>query len=126
RRHEADRHDDAERGRRVSRSRRSGRGPPRRVRPWRLGRAVRPPGGLALHHLGVRARGWPAARAQDLGHLGAYWPHHDRGDPVSHGINVLPKYVPSTTLTDPTWQNTHVISGDVEAAVRELKAQPGR
>jgi dihydrofolate reductase len=45
---------------------------------------------------------------------------------VSHGINVLPKYVPSTTLTDPTWQNTHVIEGDVEAAVRELKAKPGR
>ena len=55
-----------------------------------------------------------------------YWPHHDQGDPVSHGINVLPKYVPSTTLTDPTWQNTHVINGDVEAAIRELKAKPGR
>ncbi len=55
-----------------------------------------------------------------------YWPHHDQGDPVSHGINVLPKYVPSTTLTDPTWQNTHVIDDDVEAAVRELKAKPGR
>jgi dihydrofolate reductase len=56
----------------------------------------------------------------------AYWPNHDGGDPVSHGINVLPKYVPSTTLTDPTWQNTHVIKGDVEAVVRELKARPGR
>jgi dihydrofolate reductase len=56
----------------------------------------------------------------------AYWPHHDGGDPVSHGINVLPKYVPSTSLRDPTWQNTHVIDGDVEAAVRELKAKPGR
>jgi dihydrofolate reductase len=55
----------------------------------------------------------------------SYWPHHDAGDPVSHGINVLPKYVPSTTLKDPGW-NTHVISGDVEAAIRELKAQPGR
>jgi len=55
-----------------------------------------------------------------------YWPLHDHGDPVSHGINVLPKYVPSTTLTDPTWQNTHVIKGDVEAAIRELKAKPGR
>lgn len=55
-----------------------------------------------------------------------YWPHHDGGDPVSHGINVLPKYVPSTTLTDPKWQNTHVIKGDVESAVRELKAKPGR
>jgi dihydrofolate reductase len=56
----------------------------------------------------------------------SYWPHNDWGDPVSHGINVLPKYVPSTTLRDPTWQNTHVITGDVEAAVRELKARPGR
>jgi dihydrofolate reductase len=56
----------------------------------------------------------------------SYWPDHDSGDPVSHGINVLPKYVPSTTLKNPSWQNTHVISGDVEARVRELKAQPGR
>jgi dihydrofolate reductase len=56
----------------------------------------------------------------------AYWPHHDQGDPVSHGINVLPKYVPSTTLTNPAWQNTHVVKADVEAAVRELKAKPGR
>ena len=55
-----------------------------------------------------------------------YWPHNDWGDPVSHGINVLPKYVASTTLKNPTWQNTHVIDGDVEAKVRELKAQPGR
>src|SRR6476619_6346077 len=55
-----------------------------------------------------------------------YWPHHDGDDPVSHGINVLPKYVPSTTLKDPTWQNTHVIAGDVEAEIRELKAKPGR
>jgi dihydrofolate reductase len=54
-----------------------------------------------------------------------YWPHHDDGDPVSHGINVLPKYVPSSTLKDPGW-NTHVLDGDVEAAVRELKAEPGR
>ena len=54
-----------------------------------------------------------------------YWPHHDSGDPVSHGINALPKYVPSTTLKDPGW-NTHVIEGDVEAAIRDLKAEPGR
>lgn len=55
-----------------------------------------------------------------------YWPHHDSGDPVSHGINILPKYVVSTTLKDATWQNTHVINGDVEAAIRELRAKPGR
>jgi dihydrofolate reductase len=55
----------------------------------------------------------------------AYWPNHHGDDPISHGLNVLPKYVPSKTLKDPGW-NTHVIDGDVEAAVRELKAKPGR
>src|SRR5215210_119162 len=55
-----------------------------------------------------------------------YWPNHDGGDRVSHGINVLPKHVPSTTLRNPTWQNTDVIDGDLESAVRELKATPGR
>lgn len=55
----------------------------------------------------------------------SYWPHHDDGDAVSHGINVLPKHVPSTTLRDPGW-NSHVIDADVEATVRELKATPGR
>ncbi|MEP7360882.1 MAG: dihydrofolate reductase family protein [Chloroflexota bacterium] len=55
----------------------------------------------------------------------AYWPEHDGGDAVTHGINVLPKYVPSTTLKDPAWQNTHVVTGDVEAQVRALKARPG-
>jgi len=54
-----------------------------------------------------------------------YWPHHHGDDPISHGINVLPKYVPSSTLKDPGW-NTNVIDGDVEEAVREIKAQPGR
>jgi dihydrofolate reductase len=56
----------------------------------------------------------------------AYWPHHDEGDVVSHGINVLPKHVPSTTLKSPEWQNTHVIATDVENAIRELKEKPGR
>jgi dihydrofolate reductase len=53
-----------------------------------------------------------------------YWPQHDEGDPISHGINVLPKYVPSTTLVDPGW-NTNVLAGDVDAAVRQLKQRPG-
>jgi dihydrofolate reductase len=54
-----------------------------------------------------------------------YWPLHDDNE-LGHIINLLPKYVPSTTLKDPTWQGTHVIDGDVEAAVRELKEKPGR
>lgn len=54
-----------------------------------------------------------------------YWPNHDDNE-IGHAINVLTKYVPSTTLQDPTWPNTHVIDGDVETAIRELKAKPGR
>ncbi len=53
-----------------------------------------------------------------------YWPKHD-DHPLGHRINELPKYVPSTTLKDPTWQGTQVIDGDVEAAIRQLKAAPG-
>jgi dihydrofolate reductase len=56
----------------------------------------------------------------------AYWPHHDDGGPVSHGINVLPSACRRPRSRDPAWQNTHVIDGDVEAAARELKAKPGR
>ena len=54
-----------------------------------------------------------------------YWPHHD-DNPFGRAINALPKYVPSTTLTDPTWQNTIVIDDDVEGTIRELRTQSGR
>ena len=53
-----------------------------------------------------------------------YWPLHD-DIPVGHIINTLPKYVPTTTRTETSWHNTHFLRDDVEAAVRELKAQPG-
>jgi dihydrofolate reductase len=50
----------------------------------------------------------------------------DQGDnPISVALNTRPKYVASTTLTDPGWADTTVLSGDVAAAVGELKAKPG-
>jgi dihydrofolate reductase len=53
-----------------------------------------------------------------------YWPKHD-DNPFGRRINALPKHVPSTTLKDPAWHNTHVVSADVEARIRSLKAEPG-
>ena len=47
------------------------------------------------------------------------------GDPFSDRMNALPKYVVSTTLTDPDWHNTTVIDGDPIEAVRDLTQQPG-
>jgi dihydrofolate reductase len=47
------------------------------------------------------------------------------GDPYSDRINTMRKVVVSTTLTDPQWANTEVITGDVVDRVRRLKAEDG-
>jgi dihydrofolate reductase len=50
----------------------------------------------------------------------------DQGDnPISAALNSRPKYVASTTLTDPQWADTTLLSGDVAGAIAELKAKPG-
>ena len=49
----------------------------------------------------------------------------DSGNPIAAALNTRPKYVASTTLTDPQWADTTVLSGDVAAAVGQLRAEPG-
>jgi dihydrofolate reductase len=53
------------------------------------------------------------------------WGANEGDNPISVALNTRPKYVASTTLTDPQWADTTVLSGDVAAAVGELKAKPG-
>src|SRR5919197_2895098 len=57
---------------------------------------------------------------------GSWGTWDDPGDsPIWTALNTRPKYVASTTLTDPQWADTTVLSGDLAAAVGELKAKPG-
>jgi dihydrofolate reductase len=53
------------------------------------------------------------------------WGANQGDNPISAALNTRPKYVASTTLTDPPWADTTVLSGDVAAAVGELKTRPG-
>ena len=49
----------------------------------------------------------------------------DSDNPIAAALNTRPKYVASTTLTEPRWADTTVLSGDLAAAIGELKANPG-
>ncbi len=54
----------------------------------------------------------------------AVWP--SRSGEFPDLMNGIAKYVASTTLEDPEWQNTELIEGDVPEAVAKLKEQPGK
>ena len=60
--------------------------------------------------------------------MSAAWPTMDESDPTTGAayFNNVKKYVASTTLTDPTWNNTEVLQGDLVEAVTALKAQDGQ
>lgn len=52
----------------------------------------------------------------------SYWPEHSADWP---GINEMTKYVVSTTLKNPEWQNSVVISGDVVSEIKKIKQEDG-
>jgi dihydrofolate reductase len=52
-----------------------------------------------------------------------YWPHQtdDASGSADH-LNRIPKYVVSSTMTDPEWANSTILSGRIEDEVAALKA----
>lgn len=53
-----------------------------------------------------------------------YWGVRSEDGGFGEAISSKPKYVVSNTLGDPIWEGSTVISGDVAAAIRNLKEQP--
>jgi dihydrofolate reductase len=79
-----------------------------------------------LHRQDSQADGFLVGR-RTFESLRAYWP--DRSDDVtgiSDYLNRVQKYVVSSTMTDPDWQNSTVLSGDAAEEVRALKEQSGQ
>jgi dihydrofolate reductase len=59
--------------------------------------------------------------------LRGYW--RDLADDttgISEYLNTVHKYVVSSTITDPQWQNSTVLSGDATREIGALKEQPGQ
>jgi dihydrofolate reductase len=66
------------------------------------------------------------ADAQLLGRVtyegfAAAWPERDDEAGFAKKMNEMPKYVVSSTLVEPKWQNTTVLAGDPAAAVAKLR-----
>jgi dihydrofolate reductase len=56
----------------------------------------------------------------------ASWPQRtNEDDPLADWMNNIPKVVISSTLKDPTWNNTAVIASDVAKQLQLLKEQDG-
>ena len=57
----------------------------------------------------------------------AHWPNAPEDQQVlAKPLNALPKYVASTTLSEPlAWEHSTLLRGDLVGAVRALKAQQG-
>ncbi|WP_328856077.1 dihydrofolate reductase family protein [Williamsia herbipolensis] len=55
-----------------------------------------------------------------------YWgPRADDTTGVTAHLNQVAKYVVSSTITEPGWANTEVLSGDLRSGVEEIKQRAG-
>ncbi len=55
----------------------------------------------------------------------ASWGHRSSDVPFTDVINAMPKLVASTTMTSADWQNSTLLTGDLEETLREVKAGDG-
>jgi dihydrofolate reductase len=55
----------------------------------------------------------------------AAWPGRTDEEGFADKMNSMPKYVVSSTLEAPEWENSHVISGDLSTEIRKLKESDG-
>jgi dihydrofolate reductase len=54
------------------------------------------------------------------------WPNAtDPADEIATALNTRPKFVASRTLAEVSWNNAHLLEGDVVEGVAKLKAQDG-
>lgn len=79
-----------------------------------------------LHRQDSTADGFLVGR-QTFEDLRGYWPEQtDDSTGITDYLNEVQKFVVSSTMTDPQWQNSTVLSGDPVQEVRALKEQPGQ
>jgi dihydrofolate reductase len=79
-----------------------------------------------LHRQSSTADGLLVGR-QTFEDLRGYWPQQtDDATGVTDYLNRVHKYVVSSTMTDPEWQNSTVLSSDPVEEIRALKEQPGK
>jgi dihydrofolate reductase len=94
-------------------------------------------GGWSLRYFDDAAMEWAAANVTGAGGyllgrrtyqaFAAHWPNASEEEQVlAEPLNTRPKYVASTTLTEPLeWQNSTLLKGDVAEAVADLKQEDG-
>src|ERR1700744_2282649 len=53
----------------------------------------------------------------------AAWPGRSDADGFSDRINAVPKYVASSTLKNPSWNNSHLLGNDLAGEIGALKSR---